>query len=76
MNEIQSCRVPENERVDQGYTVTADELRRLYAYELATDIITRMLEKGLINLGEFNKIDSKNIRSFSPPHAGLLPNYS
>ena len=66
MNEIQSCRVPENERVDQGYTVTADELRRLYAYELATGITTQ----------EFNKIDSKNIRSFSPPHAGLLPNYS
>ena len=56
-------------------TETADELRRLYAYMLATDIITRMLDKGLISLVEFNKIDAENIRSFSPPHARLLPNY-
>ena len=53
--------------------ITDEELRGEYAYELATDLLKQMLEKGIINQGEFNKIDAKNRESFSPHLVALLP---
>ncbi len=53
--------------------ITDEELRGEYAYELVTDLLQEMLEKGLISRDEFNKIDAKNRESFSPHLAPLMP---
>ena len=42
------------------------ELQNEYNYILAENITKKLLEKGLISVGEFNKIMAKNRESFSP----------
>lgn len=42
------------------------ELQNEYNYILAENFTKKLLEKGLISVGEFNKIMAKNRESFSP----------
>ena len=63
----------EHEKETAVRVITAEELRAEFAYELATDLLRQMLEKGIITQGEFNKIDAKNRASFSPHLAELMP---
>ena len=42
------------------------ELQNEYNYILAENFTKKMLEKGLVSEGEFNKIMAKNRESFSP----------
>ena len=42
------------------------ELQNEYNYILAENFTKKMLEKGLVSEGEFNKIMAKNRKSFSP----------
>lgn len=50
-----------------------EELEREYDYYLAQKFLTKMLEKGLITAGEFNKITEKNRLIFSPYLAEIMP---
>ena len=45
---------------------TDTELQREYNYILAEKLTKKLLEQGLISLGEFDKIMEKNRESFSP----------
>ena len=42
------------------------ELQNEYNYILAENFTKKMLEKGLVSEGEFNKVMAKNRESFSP----------
>ena len=42
------------------------ELQNEYNYILAENFTKKLLEKGLVSEGEFNKIMAKNRESFSP----------
>lgn len=50
------------------------ELQNEYNYILAENFTKKMLEKGLVSEGEFNKIMAKNRESFSPFFARTLAN--
>lgn len=54
-------------------TITEEELRGEYAYELALDLLENMLDMGLITRAQLIKIDIKNRESFSPHLTSLLP---
>lgn len=44
-------------------------------YEIARQMLSGLLEKGLISKTEFDAIDKENIKSFSPEHfKGSLAN--
>nr|WP_242863401.1 SHOCT domain-containing protein [Clostridium botulinum] len=50
-----------------------EELQREYDYILAQKILKSILEKGLINIDEFNKITELNRQTFSPYLAEIMP---
>lgn len=52
---------------------TQEELQREYDYILAQKILKSILEKGLINVDEFNKITELNRQTFSPYLAEIMP---
>lgn len=52
---------------------TQEELEREYDYYLIQKLLAKMLEKGLITAGEFNKITEKNRQIFSPYLAEIMP---
>ena len=45
---------------------TDEEMQNEYNYILAEQMTRKLLEEGLITVGEFDKIMAKNRRSFSP----------
>ena len=60
----------------EGYinsSASQEQLQREVDYVRAQQILTSMLEKGLITLSEFNKITELNRKTFSPLLAELLP---
>jgi len=61
---------------NEGYinsSASQEQLQREVDYVRAQQILTSMLEKGLITLSEFNKITELNRKTFSPLLAELLP---
>jgi hypothetical protein len=53
--------------------VPQEQLQREVDYVRAQQILTSMLEKGLITLSEFNKITELNRKTFSPLMAEIMP---
>jgi hypothetical protein len=53
--------------------VLQEQLQREVDYVRAQQILTSMLEKGLITLSEFNKITELNRKTFSPLLAEIMP---
>lgn len=53
-------------------TVSQEQLQREVDYVKAQQILTSMLEKGLISLSEFNKITALNRKTFSPLLAEIM----
>jgi hypothetical protein len=53
--------------------VPQEQLQREVDYVRAQQILTSMLEKGLITLSEFNKITELNRKTFSPLFAEIMP---
>ena len=54
-------------------STSQEQLQREVDYVRAQQILTSMLEKGLITLSEFNKITELNRKSFSPLLAEIMP---
>ena len=52
---------------------TDDDMRREFYYIAAGQITQKLLDKGLITPGEFDKIMAKNRRSFSPYISRIMP---
>jgi hypothetical protein len=50
-----------------------EQMQREVDYVRAQQILTSMLEKGLITLSEFNKITELNRKTFSPLLAEIMP---
>lgn len=53
--------------------VPQEQMQREVDYVRAQQILTSMLEKGLITLSEFNKITELNRKAFSPLLAEIMP---
>lgn len=54
-------------------SASQEQLQREVDYVRAQQILTSMLEKGLITLSEFNKITELNRKIFSPALAQIMP---
>ncbi|MCX7714284.1 MAG: hypothetical protein N2171_00930 [Clostridia bacterium] len=54
-------------------THSQEQMQREVDYVRAQQILTSMLEKGLITLSEFNKITELNRKTFSPLLAEIMP---
>lgn len=52
---------------------TDDDMRREFGYIAAGQITQKLLDKGLITPGEFDKIMAKNREKFSPAIAKIMP---
>lgn len=53
--------------------ITEEQLKGEFNYSQAEKILKKMLEKGLINEVEFNKIDELNRETFSPILNKIMP---
>lgn len=53
--------------------ISDDQLQGEFNYSQADKILKKMLEKGLINEVEFNKIDELNRETFSPILNKIIP---
>ncbi|MCH1714039.1 MULTISPECIES: SHOCT domain-containing protein [Lactococcus] len=53
--------------------ISDDQLQGEFNYSQADKILKKMLEKGLINEVEFNKIDELNRKTFSPILNKIMP---
>jgi len=51
---------------------TDEEMQNEYNYILAEQMTRKLLEEGLITVGEFDKIMAKNRKSFSPYISKIL----
>ena len=51
---------------------TITSLQNEYDYMVAENLTKKLLEKGFINEGEFNKIMAKNRKTFSPLLAKIM----
>lgn len=60
-------------RPEQMIKRTDDDMRREFAYIVAGQITQKLLDKGLITPGEFDKIMAKNREKFSPAIAKIMP---
>lgn len=56
--------------------MTNEQLQNEYNYIRAEQITRKVLEKGLISAGEYDRIMSENRRVFSPYLADLYPDNS
>lgn len=54
--------------------MTNEQLACEYSYYLAEKLLKKALSEKLITIDEFNKITEKNLRSFSPVLAKIMPN--
>ena len=52
---------------------TDNDMRREFGYITAGQITQKLLDKGLITPGEFDKIMAKNREKFSPAIAKIMP---
>ena len=52
---------------------TDDDMRREFYYIAAGQITQKLLDKGLITPGEYDKIVAKNLEKFSPLIARFIP---
>lgn len=52
---------------------TNQEMQNEYNYYLAEQCTRKLLDQGLITIDEFNKIQEKNRRTFSPFLSKILP---
>lgn len=62
----------EIEQINTG-KITEEQLKGEFNYSQADKILKNMLEKGLINEVEFNKIDELNRETFSPISNKIMP---
>lgn len=62
----------EIEQINTG-KITEEQLKGEFNYSQADKILKKMLEKGLINEVEFNKIDELNRETFSPILNKIMP---
>lgn len=62
----------EIEQINTG-KITDEQLKGEFNYSQADKILKKMLEKGLINEVEFNKIDELNRETFSPILNKIMP---
>ena len=66
--------IGEGLKIDYGVNTTSHkQMQREVDYVRAQQILTSMLEKGLITLSEFNKITELNRKTFSPLLAEIMP---
>lgn len=56
----------------QSVNVTEEHLRNEFDYEMAQQMLLKMLGKGLISLDEFDKIAARNLEIFSPELASII----
>jgi len=56
----------------QAATVTEEYLRNEFDYVIVQQMLSKMLEKRLITLDEFNKISARNLKTFSPELASIM----
>lgn len=66
-----TCAIPEINY--EKKPVPHEQMQREVDYVRAQQILTSMLEKGLITLSEFNKITELNRKTFSPLLAEIMP---
>ena len=59
-----------------GARRTDAHMRREFGYIVAGQITQKLLDRGLITPGEFDRIMAKNRESFSPVIAGLIQSLS
>ena len=52
--------------------LTNEQMQNEYDYILAEQLTRKLLDKGLITVGEFNKIMAKNRQTFSPFIARII----
>ena len=64
--------IPDEQSVFKRRRLTSDELQREIDYWRAEKILQKLLEEGLISEDEFNKINTLNIKTFSPMLAQLM----
>lgn len=62
----------EIEQINTG-KITEEQLKGEFNYSQADKVLKKMLEKGLIDEVEFNKIDDLNRETFSPILAKIMP---
>ena len=60
-------------RPEQMIKRTDDDMRREFVYIAAGQITQKLLDKGLITPGDFDKIMAKNREKFSPAIAKIMP---
>lgn len=72
--ELMRCPIGEGLKIDGEVNATPHEqMQREVDYVRAQQILTSMLDKGLITLSEFNKITELNRKTFSPLLAEIMP---
>jgi len=62
-----------SDAADKRLEHTDSDLRREFRYIAAGQITKKLLDKGLITPGEFDKIMAKNREKFSPAIAKIMP---
>ena len=62
----------EIEQINTG-KITEEQLKGEFNYSQADKVLKKMLEKGLIDEVEFNKIDDLNRETFSPILNKIMP---
>jgi hypothetical protein len=73
-NESACCSFGEGLKINNKMSfVSHEQMQREVDYVRAQQILTSMLEKGLITLSEFNKITELNRKTFSPLLAEIMP---
>ena len=74
-HELVRCPLGEGLRSEGGMnsSTSQEQMQREVDYVRAQQILTSMLEKGLITLSEFNKITELNRKTFSPLLAEIMP---
>lgn len=60
-------------RPEQMIKRTDEDMRREFGYIATGQITQKLLDKGLITPGEFDKIMAKNREKFSPAIAKIMP---
>lgn len=54
-------------------TNDTEELQRDFDFFVAQQLLKKLLDKGMITSGEFDKITEKNRRTFSPYLSEIMP---
>ncbi len=71
--ELLRCPIGEGLKIDGGNNpISQEQLQHEVDYVRAQQILTAMLDCGLISLSEFNKITDLNRKTFSPLLAEIM----